>query len=54
MEKPGWPTAAHRREKSMANKPVIGYQVCPHCGAPMTDEAVDMVMERMETLYETT
>ena len=25
-------TAARRREKSMANKPVIGYQVCPHCG----------------------
>lgn len=23
---------------------------CPHCGAPMTDEAVDMVMERMEAL----
>ena len=23
---------ARRREKSMANKPVIGYQVCPHCG----------------------
>ena len=21
---------------------------CPNCGAPMTDEAVDMVMERME------
>ena len=21
---------------------------CPSCGAPMTDEAVDMVMERME------
>ena len=21
---------------------------CPHCGAPMTDEAVDMVMERMD------
>ena len=21
---------------------------CPHCGAPMTDEAVDMVMERLE------
>lgn len=20
---------------------------CPHCGAPMTDEAVDMVMERL-------
>ena len=25
---------------------------CPHCGAPMTDEAVDMVMERMEALHE--
>ena len=24
---------------------------CPACGAPMTDEAVQMVMERMETLY---
>ena len=23
---------------------------CPSCGAPMTDEAVDMVMERMEAL----
>ena len=25
---------------------------CPHCGRPLTDEAVDMVMERMEELYE--
>lgn len=23
---------------------------CPHCGAPMTDEAVQMVMERMEKI----
>ena len=23
---------------------------CPNCGAPMTDEAVDMVMERLEAL----
>ena len=23
---------------------------CPHCGAPMTDEAMQMVMERMEAL----
>ena len=23
---------------------------CPHCGAPLTDGAVEMVMERMETL----
>jgi len=25
---------------------------CAHCGAPMTDEAVQMVMERMEKLHE--
>lgn len=23
---------------------------CPNCGAPMTDEAVQMVMERLETI----
>ena len=27
-----------------------GHLFCGHCGAPMTDEAVDMVMERMEEL----
>ena len=27
------------------------YQFCPRCGAPMTDEAVEMVMERMEALH---
>ena len=26
------------------------YQFCPRCGAPMTDEAVEMVMERLEAL----
>ena len=31
----------------------VGFNFCPHCGAPMTDEAVEMVMERMEKLYET-
>ena len=25
---------------------------CPNCGAPMTDEAVEMVMERLEALHE--
>ena len=24
---------------------------CPNCGAPMTDEAVQMVMERLEALH---
>ena len=23
---------------------------CPHCGAPMTDKSVDMVMERLEEI----
>lgn len=27
---------------------------CPRCGAPMTDEAVEMVMERLEALHENT
>lgn len=26
-------------------------QFCPNCGAPMTDEAVGMVMERWEELH---
>ena len=25
---------------------------CPHCSRPLTDEAVDMVMERLEALHE--
>ena len=27
-------------------------EFCPNCGAPMTDEAVDMMMERLEDLHE--
>ena len=27
---------------------------CPECGRPLTDEAVDMVMNRLEALYEET
>ena len=27
---------------------------CPACGRAMTDEAVDIIMRRLETLYETT
>ena len=26
------------------------FRFCPHCGAPMTDEAVQMAMERLEAL----
>ena len=28
------------------------YNFCPFCMAPITDEAVQMVMERLEALYE--
>ena len=27
---------------------------CPHCGRPLTDEAVEMVVRRLEALHETT
>lgn len=30
------------------------YNFCPFCMAPMTDEAVEMVMKRMEALHEIT
>ena len=29
-------------------------RLCPMCGKPLTDEAVDMVMKRLEALYEQT
>lgn len=29
-----------------------GHIFCGHCGAPMSDETVQMVMERLEALYE--
>ena len=29
-------------------------QFCPNCGAPMTDEAVEIVMKRFEALHEIT
>lgn len=30
--------------------PLARHRFCPSCGAPMTDEAVDMVMERLEAM----
>ena len=32
----------------------IDFPFCPFCGRPMTEEAMQMVMERMEALYEST
>lgn len=28
------------------------YSFCPYCGSPMTDEAVDIVMKRLEALQD--
>ena len=33
--------------------PLARHRFCPSCGAPMTDEAVEMVMERMDALHDT-
>ena len=33
--------------------PLARHKFCPNCGAPMTGEAVEMVMERLEALYGT-
>lgn len=35
-------------------KSIFGYNYCHNCGASMTDEAVQKVMERLEALYEST
>ena len=32
--------------------PSFSVRFCPFCGKPLTDEAVEMVMERMEALHE--
>ena len=32
--------------------PSFSVRFCPFCGKPLTDEAVEMVMERLEALYE--
>ena len=31
-----------------------GFRFCPSCGAAQTDEALEIVMERLEELHETT
>lgn len=36
---------------SKCGKMAVGKRLfCPNCGAPMTDEAVEMVMERLEAI----
>lgn len=33
--------------------PLARHRFCPNCGAPMTAEAVELVLKRLEKLYET-
>ena len=44
-----------RKKCSLCDQPLSGWwgrdRFCANCGAPMSDEAVDMVMERLEALY---
>ena len=44
-----------RKKCSLCDQPISGWwgrdRFCATCGAPMRDEAVDMVMERSEALY---
>lgn len=45
-----------RKKCSLCNQPISGWwgrdKFCANCGVPMTDEAVQMVMERLEALYD--
>ena len=47
---------SHQWQCSRCGQPTLTdqKQFCDFCGAPMTGEAVEMVMERLEELYETT
>ena len=45
-----------RKKCSLCNQPISGWwgrdRFCANCGSPMTDEAVDMVMERIHSMLE--
>ena len=44
-----YPVSETRQQETLAEG---DFDFCPVCGRPMTDEAVDMVMERLEALYD--
>lgn len=46
-----YPLSETRQQETLAEG---DFDFCPVCSRPLTDEAVQMVMERMETLYEKT
>lgn len=43
-----------RKKCSLCNQPISGWwgrdKFCANCGSPMTDEAVDIMLKRMEAL----
>ena len=47
-----WEFRCSKCHKGIGN--IEKYKFCPHCGAPMTDEAMQMVMERLEVLKDET
>ena len=46
-----YPVSETRQQETLAEG---DFDFCPVCGRPITDEAVQMVMERLEALYENT
>ena len=46
-----YPVSETRQQETLAEG---DFDFCPVCGRPLTDEAVEMVMERLEALYENT
>ena len=44
-----YPVSETRQQETLAEG---DFDFCPVCGRPLTDEAVEMVMERMEALHE--
>ena len=45
-----WEFRCSECHKSIGN--IEKFNFCPHCGAPMTDEAVDMMLERWKEALE--
>ena len=43
-----WEFRCSKCHKGIGN--IEKYKFCPHCGAPMTDEAVDILLKRLEAL----
>ena len=50
-EKNSLPTAECSLCKEIFPEYYSVYKFCPNCGAPMTDEAMDIVLRRLEALH---